>query len=39
MTLAEIALVCGFSDQSHFTHCFSAWTGLSPGLWRRSIQG
>jgi transcriptional regulator GlxA family with amidase domain len=24
MTLAQIALICGFSDQSHFTQCFSA---------------
>jgi len=38
MTLAQIALACGFSDQSHFTQCFSAWTGLSPGVWRRSIR-
>ena len=38
MTLAEIALACGFADQSHFTQTFSAWTGLSPGVWRRSIQ-
>lgn len=39
MTLAQIALACGFSDQSHFTQCFSARTRLSPGVWRRSIQG
>jgi len=38
LTLAQIALACGFSDQSHFTQCFSAWTGFSPGVWRRSIQ-
>lgn len=37
-SLAEIALTSGFSDQSHFTRCFSAWTGASPGLWRRSVR-
>jgi len=35
--LAEISLACGFADQSHFTRCFSAWTGVSPGRWRRTI--
>lgn len=38
-TLVEIALRSGFSDQSHFTRCFSVWTGVSPGLWRRSVGG
>ncbi len=38
MSLAGIALAVGFSDQSHFTRSFSAWTGISPGLWRRSIR-
>lgn len=32
--LAEIALNCGFSDQSHFTRVFSKLTGVSPGRWR-----
>jgi AraC family transcriptional regulator len=36
-TLAEIALTCGFCDQSHFTRSFTAWTGISPGRWRRSV--
>jgi AraC family transcriptional regulator len=35
-SLAEIALACGFCDQSHFTRSFTAWTGISPGRWRRS---
>lgn len=38
MSLAEIALACGFSHQSHFTRFFSATVGASPGLWRRSIR-
>ena len=36
MALPEIALACGFSDQSHFTHSFSAGTGVSPGVFRRT---
>jgi AraC-like DNA-binding protein len=39
MSLAEIALACGFSDQSHFTRFFSAAVGVSPGAWRRSVRG
>ncbi len=31
MSLADIALICGFADQSHFTRVFSASTGLPPG--------
>jgi transcriptional regulator GlxA family with amidase domain len=37
MPLAEVAISCGFSDQSHFTRCFSAATGVSPGVWRRAM--
>ena len=35
LTLAGIALACGFWDQSHFTRVFKASTGMSPGRWRR----
>jgi transcriptional regulator GlxA family with amidase domain len=38
MSLAEIALACGFSNQSHFTRFFSANVGVSPGIWRRTIK-
>jgi AraC family transcriptional regulator len=38
MPLSEVALACGFSDQSHFTRYFSASVGLSPGVWRRSVR-
>lgn len=34
--LAEIALACGFSGQSHFTARFRAVTGLTPGQYRRA---
>jgi AraC family transcriptional regulator len=36
VSLAEIALACGFADQSHFTRVFSNSTGLPPGAWRRA---
>jgi AraC-like DNA-binding protein len=35
LSLAEIALACGFADQSHFTRVFTSVVRLSPGLWRR----
>ena len=34
-SLAEIALECGFSDQSQFTATFRKSVGLAPGAWRR----
>jgi len=33
-SIAEIALACGFADQSHFTRAFSAIVGDAPGIWR-----
>ena len=33
--ISEIALACGFNDQSHLTKAFSAIAGLTPGAWRR----
>jgi AraC family transcriptional regulator len=33
--LAEIALACGFADQSHLTRVFACLCGISPGSWRR----
>ncbi|HEY6645081.1 AraC family transcriptional regulator [Povalibacter sp.] len=33
--LADIALECGFADQSHFTRAFQRSVGLSPGAWQR----
>ncbi len=35
VALAEIALRCGFADQSHFTRTFARLTGKTPGVWRR----
>jgi AraC family transcriptional regulator len=33
--LADIALVCGFVDQSHFSRVFTKFEGDSPGRWRQ----
>ncbi len=33
--LAEIALICGFSDQSHLSFLFKRYMGLSPSKFRR----
>ena len=35
LTLAQIALVTGFSEQSHLTRVFRKIVGVSPGSWRR----
>jgi len=35
LELADIALVCGFVDQSHFTRVFTKLEGASPGKWRQ----
>lgn len=34
--LTEIALACGFADQSHLNRSFRRAVGMSPGLWRRT---
>ncbi|HTD05725.1 AraC family transcriptional regulator [Undibacterium sp.] len=36
LSLHDVALACGFADQSHFTRVFGLFTGNSPGGWRRS---
>ena len=36
LSLTDVALVCGFADQSHFTRVFTAMVGVSPGAWRRA---
>ncbi|MDB5609062.1 MAG: transcriptional regulator [Bradyrhizobium sp.] len=36
LPLADIALICGFGDQSYFTRVFSRSADCSPGTWRRN---
>jgi AraC family transcriptional regulator len=36
LSIPEIALKCGFVDQSHLTRVFAAHIGSSPGHWRRT---
>jgi AraC-like DNA-binding protein len=36
--ISQIALDCGFADQSSFTRRFTAIAGVSPGLWRRKAE-
>ncbi|MDI4654967.1 helix-turn-helix transcriptional regulator [Xanthobacter autotrophicus] len=35
LSLADVAIQCGFSDQSHMTRTFARLTGSTPGAWRR----
>lgn len=37
-SLADVAVACGFSDQSHFTRVFTNLVGASPGAWRRQVR-
>jgi AraC-like DNA-binding protein len=38
LSLLEVALACGFSDQSHLTRVFTRTVGVSPGAWRRALD-
>ena len=38
-SLAEIAIDCGFSDQSHFSTTFRRHMGLTPARFREQIAG
>jgi len=38
LPLADVAICCGFADQSHFTRVFTALVGLSPSAWRRALS-
>jgi AraC-like DNA-binding protein len=37
-SLAEIAYLTGFSDQSHFTRIFKKYTGKSPAAYKKGIK-
>ena len=38
LSLADVAMECGFSDQSHLTRVFRQAVGVSPGAWRRDVK-
>ncbi|MDF3982541.1 AraC family transcriptional regulator [Luteibacter sp. PPL201] len=38
MSLADVALACGFAEQSHFTRVFTRTVGRPPGAWRRTAE-
>jgi AraC family transcriptional regulator len=38
LSLLDVALACGFADQSHLTRVFTRIVGVSPGAWRRALS-
>jgi AraC family transcriptional regulator len=38
LPLSDVALACGFGDQSHLTRVFTRLVGTSPGAWRRVLD-
>jgi len=38
MSLVDVAVTCGFADQSHFSQTFARVMGTSPGAWRRKYR-
>jgi len=38
LSLTDVALECGFSDQSHLSREFKRTVGVSPGAWRRALK-
>jgi AraC-like DNA-binding protein len=40
LSLADIAFLLGYQEQSAFTHAFREWSGVNPGAWReRALAG
>ena len=35
-TIADVSLICGFAEQSHFTNKFRKEVGMAPGTWRQA---
>jgi AraC family transcriptional regulator len=35
LSISEVALACGFSNQSHLNKHFPSGTGIAPGTYRR----
>jgi AraC-like DNA-binding protein len=38
LSLTEIAMSCGFFDQSHFSRSFKKTTGMTPSAYRRQVR-
>jgi AraC family transcriptional regulator len=38
LSLSDVALECGFCDQSHFSRHFTRIVGVTPRAWRRAIK-
>jgi AraC family transcriptional regulator len=38
LSLLNVAMACGFADQSHLTRVFTRIVGVSPGAWRRGLE-
>jgi AraC family transcriptional regulator len=38
LSLLDVALTCGFADQSHLTRVFTRMVGISPGACRRALD-
>lgn len=38
LSLTDIALSCGFADQSHFIRCFKEFSGVTPKAFRKIIS-
>ena len=39
VSIAEVAFLLGFSDQTTFHRAFRRWTGAAPGVWRTQATG
>jgi len=39
LSVADIALLLGYSEHSAFTRGYRQWTGVTPQAWRESIAG
>jgi AraC-like DNA-binding protein len=37
-SIPDVAIACGFADQSHLTRVFSGIVGVPPGAWRRACR-
>ena len=38
LSVSQVALACGFADQSHLTRVFTRMVGISPAAWRRVVE-